>query len=318
MLTSSLTSRLVFVLVLTMFASASYAQKSIKDYVEKNSVEKIKKDIKISIVPQTAGGFDDGHGSTPVLTSVSQLPATIALASFHIYDIGTSNHIKNVSITYYSLSESGGNTMANKLLNSTISKLKESLKAQGVELLTPDQYLDTKEKRDYYRSFEPTISKLGKFLSDIETKRNDISVTADGYRAFDIAAASDFRRAESMGGELAKALNVDALLSIGIELMSDRKNIAMNGVKMVLHGKNPIPKADKKYVSQNMGAGYYAGQIYAAGQFYFDKPVDIAGFSKNKIVDENMEGLDIIFSAFGEKIYDEMKASIDKAAKKYK
>jgi hypothetical protein len=296
MLTFSTKPAILFLLFLVTLSSVSQAQKSVKDYVERNNSEKIKKDIKIGIVPQTAGSFDDGHGSTPLLTSVSQLPDTIALASFHIYDIGTSNHIKNVSVTYFSLSESGGNIMANKLLNSTLSKLRESFKAQGVVLLTPDQYLNTKEKKDfYYKTFEPGISKLGKFLSDIETKRNDISVTADGYRAFDIAASSDFRRAESMGGELAKTLNVDALLSIGIELMSDKKNVAMNGVKMTLHGRNPVTKVDKKYVAQNMGNGYYEGQIYAGGQFYFDKPVDIAAFSKGQVVEEKLEGLDAIF-----------------------
>lgn len=297
------------------------AQKSIKEYVEKTGKEKIKKNIVMPAgsYPQTAGSFDDGHGINPVLTSVKQLPDTIALVTFHIYDIGTSNHIKNVSITYYSLSEKGGNLMANAMLKASIASLKESFKKQGVVLLTPDEFLNTKEKREYYyKTFQPNISKLGKFLSGVETKQNDISVTADGYRAFDISAAGDYLRAESLGGDLAKQLGVKGVLSIAAELMSDTKRINMNGVKMVLHGPNPIPKEDKKYVAQNMGNGYYAGQIYASGYTFFDKSIEVGKFEKKQqAINDNFEGIDTVFDAFIEKFYEKMNESIEKAAKKY-
>lgn len=303
-------------------AGSSLAQKTIMEYVEENDKEKIKKSIVMPAgsYPQRAGGFSDGHGINPVLTSTKQIPDTVALITFHIYDIGTSNHIKNVSITYYSLSEKGGNQMANLISSNSIAQLKEAFKKQGVVLLTPDEYLNTKEKRDYYyNTFSPSISKLGKFLSGIETKQNDIAVAADGYRAFDISAANDFLRAESLGGDLAKKLGVKGVLSIAVELMSDKKNIAMNGTKMVLHGQNPIPREDKKYISQNMGAGYYRGQIYAGGYMYFKNPIVIANFDKkqNKIINENFEGIGNVFECFVERFHDEMKESIEKAAKKY-
>lgn len=308
-------------IILFFFLSASivFAQKTIKEYVGKTDREKIKKDIVVSAQPQTAGGYSDGHGVTPLLTSASQLPDTVALITFHIYDMGTSNQIKNVSITYYSLSEKGGNIMANSILNGSINQLKESFKKQGVVLLTPDEYLNTDEKRNYYyNTFMPQLSKLGKFLSGIETKHQDISVTADGYRAFDIAAASDFLRAESLGSDLAKKLEVDGVLSIAIELASDNKRINMNGAKMILHGPNPVPKEDKKYISQNMGAGYYAGQIYASGSMYFDKSIEIGKFeNKKQSVSDNFEGIDVIFDCFVEKFHEKMKESIEKAAKKY-
>lgn len=312
----------LFYLALTLSAGASFAQKTIKEYVEKNDKEKIKKSVVMPAgsFPQRAGGYSDGHGPNPLLTSVKQIPDTVALITLHIYDIGTANHIKNVSITYYSLSEAGGNKVANLIHSNAIAQLKEAFKKQGTVLLTPDEYLNTKEKKDYYyNTFIPKISKLGKFLSGIETKQNDIAVSADGYRAFDISAASDFLRAESLGGDLAKKLGVDGVLSIAVELMSDKKNIAMNGTKMFIHGPNPIAKEDKKYISQNMGAGYYNGQIYAGGYMYFNDPIVVAGFDKkqNQIINENFEGIGNVFECFIERFHDEMKESVEKAAKKY-
>lgn len=313
--------RIILLTAVLCSAVTGRAQQTINGYVEKSGEEKIKKNIVMpaGAYPQTAGGYEDGHGINPLLTSKDQLPDTIALITWHIYDIGTSNHIKNVSITYYSLTENGGNIMANGLLEASITQLKASFKAQGVVLLTPDEYLDTEEKRNYYNNtFIPEISKLGKFLSGIETKQQDISVTADGYRAFDISAGGDFLRAQSLGGELAEKLGVEGVLSIAAELMSDNKRVNLNGLKMVLHGPNPIARQDKKYVSQNMGAGYYEGQIYANGYFYFDKPMEVATFKdKKQTLTGNFAGIDVVLNCFVEKFYEKMHECIEKAAKKY-
>ena len=164
----------------------------------------------------------------------------------------------------------------------------------------------------------PQISKMGKFLSGIETNQQDISVTANGYRAFDISAASDFLRAESLGADLAKKLGVKGELSIGVELMSDNKHINMNGIKIALHGPNPVPKVDKKYISQNMGAGYYEGQIYANGYRFFKNPIEIGKFEKKQqTINENFDGMGTVLECFVEKFYESMNESVEKAKKKY-
>ncbi len=314
--------RCALLMLLLILSLPVAAQKTVREYVENTKNEKIKKKIVMpaGAYPQTAGGYRDGHGPNPLLTSREQLPDTVALVSFHIYDIGTSNHIKNVSITYYMLSEAGGNEIADAMLASTITRLKQSFKQRGVVLLTPDEFLNTKEKQDfYYNTFEPKLSRLGKFLSGIETKNRETAVTASGYRALDIAAAADFLRAESLGGELARNLGVGGVLSIGVELMSDRKTVNMNGLKMTLHGPNPIPREDKRYISQNMGAGYYEGQIYANGYFYFDKSLEVGRFSKGqKEIEKDFGGLEVVFELFVEKFYEKMYECIEKAAGKYK
>lgn len=309
-------------LVLFMGTNASFAQKTIKEYTEKAGKEKIKKKIVIGAEPTTAGGYGDGHGKTPLLTSTSQLPDTVALVTYYIYDLGTSNFSDagNVGVsTYYFVSEKGGNLLANEALSKSIDALKQAFKKQNVVLLTPDQYLNTPEKKAYYYTkFKPTISGIGKFLSGIENKHTDIAVGADDFRVFDLSASVDYLRAESLGGDMAKQLGVDGLLSIAVEVQSDKRNIEMHGIKMTLHGPNPIPKEDKKYIGQKMGTGYYAGQIYANGTFFFDKAIHVASYEKKKL-DMNMQfdGVGVVFESFIEKFYESMHEAIDKAAKKY-
>lgn len=313
---------LAVVLILTITSRLGYAQTPIEEYVKRTGKEKIKKAVVMpaGAYPQTNGSFRDGHGFNPYLSSKDQIPDTVALITFHIYDIGTSNHIKNVSITYYSLNAQGANEIATSMLNASIDQLREAFKKQGTVLLTPDQYLNTQEKKNYYyNTFVPQVSKLGNLLSGIETKNQDVSSTATGYRAFDIAAAGDYLRAESLGGELAKKLGVNGVLSIGVELMSDHKRVNMNGAKMTLHGPNPIPKEDKKYIGQKTGTGYYTGQIYASGYFYFDKPMEIARYAEKKqVLNSNFNGLEVVFETFVEKFYEKMNEAIEKTSGKKK
>jgi hypothetical protein len=318
--TMKTTTQLLMTFSLFLIGGSALAQKSVKEFVEKTDAEKIKKSIVMGpgFQPTVAGSYDDGHGKNPLLWSTDQLPDTIALITYYIYDIGTSNTIKNVSITHYSLTETGGNVVANAIYASTIEELKKACQAQGVVLLTPDQYLDTQEKRDYYyKTFTPKISKVGNFLSGLETKQADVAVTADNFRGFEVGATADYQRAESLGGDLCAKLGVDGVLSIAFELVSDKKTINMTGVKMGLNGPNPIAKMDKKYVGQNTGTGYYTGQLYSYGYFYFPAAIPVGGFEKDKIVNLNFEGTGTVLGHFIDKFYLVMNESIVAAKKKY-
>ena len=80
---------------------------------------------------------------------------------------------------------------------------------------------------------------------------------------------------------------------------------------------NPNPKLDKKYFGQKNGTGYYEGQLYFGGSFTFKKPIktiDI-NFKEKKTNYIKFEGIEVIFSSFIEKYYDEMNKAIDKVSK---
>lgn len=281
------------------------AQKSIKEYVTKNSSKKIQKMIMLDILsqPTSSKANSDGHGKGPYWTSKDQFPKTIALITYNISDYGYYESNKQW-ITYGSLTPNGGNLVATKMLDQTIVKLKETFNAYGAKLLTPDEFLDTPEKKAYYLTdFTPTVSKTGKFLSNIENRTTDIVASADGYRYFDMGAAFDFRRAESLGGDLAKKLGVDAVLSIGITIQTIKNYATIRAVKVAMHGPNPVPRQNKKYVNPKLGTGYYEGQIYTGATLMFKKPIPCMVMSKNEITEMNFDGLEVILEHFLHKFY---------------
>ncbi len=302
-------------ILLFFFITTTIAQTPMQDYVKKNGVEKIKKKVIVDAFskPATHKSFKDGHGKTPYLSSTDQLPDTIALITLHINDLGGGywvNDGKNVGVK-------GGNYIANLILEETINSLKEAFKKRGVVLLTPNEYLNTERKRTiYYESFEPKISKTGKFLSDLEDKSTDISVCASNYRYFDLGAAFDYKRSQSLGGVLAKELEVDGLLSVAVGFYSNNKGVHMSLVTMTVHGPNPNPKIDKKYFGQKTGTGYYNGQLYFGGTFTFKKPITTLVFNQKKdAFYPKFKGTGVIFSSFIEKYYDVMDTSIAKVSK---
>jgi len=297
------------------------AQKSIKEYVSKYNIEKIKKSIAMDVFtrPATQKSFKDGHGKNPYFSSKEQLPDTIALITFHINDLGFSESWEDylyIYTKYYSVSKSGGNKIANEIQKETIAALKAEFKKRGVVLLTPDEYLNTPEKIAFYNDeFAPKVSRMGKFLSNFENRNTDISVCASGYRYLDMGASFDYKRSISLGWELTNKLGVDGVLSIGVEIQSKKKEAYTRLIKMALHGPNPNQRVDKKYFGQKTGTGYYDGQLYAGGTLVFKRSIKTIELGKEQIKSMDFEGFDIIFKSFIEKFYDVIDGAIEKVSK---
>ncbi len=322
--------------LITLSLAANAQQ--VQEYVSNTSKDKIRKGIQITQKPVVAGGFGDGHGRNPVLTNRSQVPDTIGIISLYINDFGT---VKEgpYSISSYWISPDGGNQIANTLVQQVMAPLKEAFRKQGVVLLDPTEYLNTPAKRKYYYdTFTPKVSRLAKFLSNIETKHVDTSVGADFYRPFDISVCWDAIRAESLVNDLGKNLGLKGMLTVAFNMQTDARTINMLGIRMALNGPNPIPKEDKKYVAQNMGNGYYFGQIYADCNFNFPKPLLVGRYHniKNKkksssgVLDSykvtitksaeiglDVSGTEVVVEILSEKMFAEINEAIEKAAPKY-
>lgn len=310
--------KLLYLSSMMLFSQMVFGQKTIKEYVTKTDSEKIQKSIVMEGLPVTksAKSFKDGHSKWPLLTSTDQLPDTIALITFHINDLGLTTYTKGYYATFIdnvNVGEEQGNIIANEMYKQTILTLKEEFAKRGVVLLTPSEFLNTPEKKSfYYKEFTPKVSKLGKFLSNVENRSLDIAVAANNYRYFDMGASSDFLRCESLGYELANKLDVDGVLSIGFTIQSNTKEIYFRNVRMSLHAPNPIPKLDKKYVAQKTGNGYNTGQLYAGGYLAFKDPFKIVEKKRGQVSKLEIDGLEIILTNFIEHYYTIMNGAIDK------
>lgn len=207
----------------------------------------------------------------------------------------------------------GGNAVATLIEVKTMKSLKGAFTKRGTTLLTPREYIENTTEFDFYfNSFTPEISKVGKFINNIEGRRTDMSVCATSYRFFDMGAAFDYKRSNSLGYELSDKLGVEGVLSIGIDLYMTKKGIFVSQIRMTIHGSNPNPKIDKKYFGQKNGTGYYKGQLFFGGSFAFKKPIEIINLSK---AEESIDGLDMILVCFVEKYFDTMNTAITKVTK---
>src|SRR5690606_25871868 len=300
----------------------------IKEIVEKTGTDKIEKNL-MKQFPGT-NCFKDGHGMNPYLTSENQIPKTIALITFYVYDPGVSfvnsskstNSATGITTTWtsvydFKLSKEGGNYFANQLHAAGIGDLKATFKSHGITLLTPDEYLNTAEKRDfYYNKFQPQISKLGSFLSGLEQKSSGIAVCADYYRGLDASAATDFKRSISLGDELTRNLGVDAVMSIAFYVGYDGKTVTFSNITSTINGPNPVPRENKKYVG-GAGAGYQEGLVYFSAYYNNFKPVKIANLKKKgaEISNESYDGIGDLMSIFGETAVLTMKKVVAKNSK---
>lgn len=295
-----------------------FAQKTLKQYVSKMDSKKIQKSIlwDMGTIPTTSKSFKDGHGHTPYFTSKDQLPKTVALIAFNIRDLGDV-HVTDAGYswitTYTALSENGGNMVANAIYNVSIDMLKDRFKQEGVTLLTPKEFLDSKEKIDfYYDTFSPEVSKLGDFLRKVETRGTQMSTSADYFRTFDLGAAFDWKRSNSLGSELANKLGVDAVLSVGTVIQSNNKEGYFRSIKIAMHGPNPNPKQDKKYVAQKAGNGYNNGQLYMGLTYNLKDPQKTIEIHKKQITNINFEGYEVLLKEIIDRMYNEFYKAIEK------
>lgn len=307
--------KLLSLSVFLFFITNAIAQTPMEEYVKKTGVEKIKKKFVVDALshPATHKSFKDGHGKTPYLSSTDQLPDTIALITFHINEVQKKIDWSKMTQTLMDIAMKGGNALANIFEAQTVKSLKIAFKERGAVLLTPVEYINTKKKSTfYYEGFTPEVSKVGKFLSDIENRNADLTACAYSYRYFDMGAALDYKRSNSLGDVLTNKMEVNGTLSISIDTRTDKKGVSVSRIKLAIHGPNPNPKIDKKYFGQKTGTGYYKGQLYFGGTFAFKKPIQIFDLSKQEL---KLDGLEVLLSIFIEKYYDEMDIAINKVNK---
>src|SRR5690606_17803448 len=239
-----------------------------------------------------------------------QLPKRIALATFYVYDAGTVdvNDAGNTVVTTTTwVSEKNGNILANKFLQASIGPLKQVFEQQGIQLLTLDEAADSEEKRAFYREKVPLelskglLGALRKFIISMESGDKKMIMAADGYRVFDVSAAWDWKRSISLGSDLAGNLGVDAVLSVGVGVSTNGDTYTLNHVKWAVNGKNPNPKKEgHKYVSQNLGTGYYEGQCYFKADLGMTSKKGGVPFYRHKTKAENLEGFDQLMTVLAE------------------
>lgn len=307
------TNFLTFVICVA-FAVSGYAQKPLPFAAKTANADKIKAAFDF---PTEGRNSKNGGGYSANMEMINPKPKKIALVSFYLYDpacgkASGGTYTGTANVACWRTSDSKGQTHIDGFYAQSIDVLKAEFKANGMDLLTPEEFVDTDEKADFYYNFSQESAKKEK--SDVTIRKAagttissvaeasvstlKVSPSGKGYRAFFVAnekmtesQLENFKTAgimganrkmtSSLGYELAKGLGVDAVVVVYIvtrKLKMKKEDYAINAVSMYMFGPNPVIEGED---DKNRGQFY-------CGTRFFTKPLLFESQKAGTVSYENM------------------------------
>ena len=237
---------------------------------------------------------DNGRGFTVDFAKLPHSPKRVALVSFYVEDPGitkkSGSNSTGKSFNTTAMTDEGARQLANYFYDVCKGKMGDAFKAGNIDILTPSQFLTNEDMRSYYKAFEvqhSSLNKVGGKITAFFKKSGNAGTTleskaaADGFTLCNLntnnfvadakkkavkpvggVGTFDDKLIESMGYDLCKKLNVDAVVVVTNTIVSDNKHRQsrhfLSAVSMYMFGPNPLPLAEGK--KDNM--------FYSKGLFY--------------------------------------------------
>lgn len=286
-----------------MFMFTQCSPPKLSGLAQKESLEsKAKLDFNDAKINESGKGFSVNMKYLPAL------PKKIALVSFYVDDPGITKVTGNNQSgkTYYTTNTGSGaaKAYANEFLNNGgLESIKTTFKKYDMEILTPSEFLTDDNKKQYYNDYvvqnskgNEIAGKLGAFFKAGANAGTTIETdeAADGYKLLkvnkrewldtehknraavqNLAGSLNNMMIESMGYDLCKNLDVDAVLVVYNTQSCDKKwsrdRHWVNAVSMYMFAPNPLPLKEGK--KDNMF--YSKGLFYSGTRIAFKKPLVI-------------------------------------------
>jgi hypothetical protein len=288
-----------------------------------SDVAKVADDVKISMMNGDNDGLDSGRGLVPHLKTLGKPPARVALISFYVWDCGNKkessyriyggNYVYRVTNTRKRSVASGEvDVLANELHDAAIGTLKESFAAVGMQLLTPEEFLDSPAKLETYANFKVEIGGMGSFLAGLQKHAAGDTWqwgAPDGYRVIQLTTVGNVKSnqfqlgmtgvgiakvAVSLGHDLAAALGVDAVAILYNVVQADKTTINMRGAGLYMFGPNPIADSGQSL--------YWNGLQYSGVYLRMDDIPFMKADKNGNLVDADYAGYAIVAGALGTKM----------------
>jgi hypothetical protein len=238
---------------------------------------------------------ESGRGFCVDMTALGKMPKRVALVSFYIDDPGITkiSGTNSTGKTYNTTNTGSANgvAFANAFYKQSIDNIRSTFKTYGMDILTPDEFLNDDAKKQAYNDFvvkHTTANKIGeKFMKGLKNMGSagttlEMDEPADGFKLVKINkrdfsddkkksvglanldGTNDGQMIESVGYDLCKSLEVDAVLIIFNTQLADTKwastRFWLSAVNMHLLGPNPTPlkegKKDNNFYSKGL---FYCG-----------------------------------------------------------
>lgn len=300
-------------------------------FTDTRDVEKIK--VKYDF-PGEGRNSNNGGGYSANIDLVNPKPKRVALISYYLYDAGKGK--ANITGTAaWVTSESAGQSQINGFYAKSIQPFKDAFKQNGVELLTPDQFLDTQEKAELYYGFvqesakkeHTTITRTKSRTTTTEspyfitTTTTTTTATAGtlkvtpsgmGYRTFFVANeqedesmianfqggvfTANRKLTSNLGYELCKGLGVDAVVVVYIATRKPKQFQDDYGVNAVVTMMlGPNPGKSADLDTEAKNLG----QFYCGTRTYYSSP---AIYKEAKGIFGQYDGMGNVLTAHANKM----------------
>ena len=281
-----------------LFGCNVLAQSELPSFAEDASKIKVKLDM-----PLEGRKYKNGTGYSANVKTIKK-PKKVALVSIYTFDPGFTKVWKSTSTTsgyYYDTktttthikkrnSKGNAGPIANSFYAQSLGVLKEQFKDMDIDLLEPEEFLDTPEKTTFYNNFKINRSKLNDFLSKALNSgvgHDAIYAYPEGYNVISIdnEPFANYTRNGAIGpmkykkevsdgqlwvmskigkeitsiNELTEKLGVDAVVFMYSTIYTPKETeIVLQNVNMLMFGKNSVPLPEGKTSKFN----YFPGQMY--------------------------------------------------------
>jgi hypothetical protein len=295
-------------LVCAAMAMSSYAQTATTEFYDNTqNVDKIKTTLDF---PTEGRNAKSGGGYSVNVDLLDPKPKKVALVSYYIYDPACGKttggtYTGTASASCWRTPDEIGQAHADGFYATSIDVLKAEFKQYGIELLTPDEFIDTDDKADFFYNFNQESAKkektdrtvrkaAGTTISSVaEATVSTLKVcpAGKGFRAFFVTneemtesigthflntgvMGANRKMSSSLGYELCKGLGVDAVVIAYIVTRKpkmNKENYAVNAVNLYMFGPNPKMENEE---DKNRGEFYCGVRFFSGGMLEFQNEKD--------------------------------------------
>ncbi|HBF87534.1 MAG TPA: hypothetical protein DDX39_02740 [Bacteroidales bacterium] len=293
--------------IIALFVSISAIAQKPTPFTEKTAdISKIKTILDFPAEGRTS---KNGTGYSANVDLINPKPKKVALISFYLYDPACGDASKSnngVTATYsaaiWRTPDALAQTHIDGFYKNSIESLKKGFKEYGIDLLTPSEFLNTDEKKDFYYEFNQESGKkektertqIGGYVqATVSTIK--ICPTDEGYRPFFVdnepvsecqssnyintgIGGANRKMTSSLGYELAKGLGVDAVVVCYIVTRKPSKkkeDYVVDAVNLFMFGPNPVSSNSE---DKNRGQFYCGTRFFAKQLLFSDSKSNVTSY----------------------------------------
>jgi len=267
----------------------SFAQSELPKFAPSPDKVKVVLDM-----PLEGRKYKNGTGFSLNPKLLPEMPKKVALVSFYSFDPGMTKiqRWRSKSEDYYFTytthhtkvtkrnAVGGSGELAVGYYLQSIDALIDGFNEFGMELLLPEEYLDTDEKTEFYNNFEVERAAFNEWITNLGSGNHDVIYGyPEGFNVLDVvnepygnytSTGGQFltkkgdiadkqvwvmdkcgKMVESLGSTLCKKLEVDAVVIVYFTIFSPKEDkVTLENVNMHMFGPNPtsLPEGkDKKF-----------------------------------------------------------------------